>query len=284
MSWKARAQERRGGILFASVRTAAGATALGQARKRRGVILNRTMSIGGDFKILRADSRSILERYEELYPPGDYPPKEYFVDPRDIPKLQSQAFAALVKTNASETKVDRYLRKNRAVLAAALNFTNFGHHGGWVVPQQTVRPSTRPVAHGLRPDYLVAGENSDGVGWFVVELKGVTDTVFTDAKGPIRLSRAANAGICQLVEYLDYCASNQSFLRDELQFKRFREPRGILIIGREQELRDRRRQKLRAALNEALRPRVEIRSYDALFRMFHLGTPIRRNSRKRTGA
>jgi hypothetical protein len=85
--------------------------------------------------------------------------------------------------------------------------------------------------------------------------------------GNISLSSAANHGICQLLQYIDYCSAAQSYLRDTLKLKDFREPRGFLIIGREEELSsDSGAQELSRAFNEMMAPRIEVRTFDALVR------------------
>jgi hypothetical protein len=85
--------------------------------------------------------------------------------------------------------------------------------------------------------------------------------------GNISLSSIANRGICQLLQYIDYCSAAQSYLRDTLKLKEFREPKGFLIIGREAELSsDRDAQELSRAFNEMTAPRIEVRTFDALVR------------------
>jgi hypothetical protein len=118
----------------------------------------------------------------------------------------------------------------------------------------------------MRPDFIVGVVGSDGVSWVVVELKGAADQMFVCDRdgGSLRLSTTANRGLCQLLSYLDYCAANQAYLRDFLNTRSFREPTGILFIGRASELEDQRRQTLKAALNRVFAGRIEIRTFDAL--------------------
>src|SRR5207244_3921865 len=111
-------------------------------------------------------------------------------------------------------------------------------HASRVIPQASIRPPLTPEQRGLRPDYIVGGVGSDGISWVVLELKGANDRIFVcdrDGKG-LRLSAAANRGLCQLLAYLDYCAANQAYLREFLNTRSFREPAGILFIGRASEL------------------------------------------------
>jgi hypothetical protein len=129
-------------------------------------------------------------------------------------------------------------------------------------------PSVAPRDSRLKPDYIVGGKGSRGYSWFVVELKSPKDKLFTrGSAGAISLSSVANQGICQLLRYIDYCSSAQSYLRDSLRLKEFREPKGFLIIGRESELSDDRDvQELSSALNRMTVGCVEIRTFDALVR------------------
>ncbi len=200
--------------------------------------------------------------------PKSFPPKEFYVEPEAIALAQKLALKNLVETNPSETTIDNFLHECPALLAACMNFTQFGHHGTWVVSQQVIRPPSLPAIRGLKPDYLVGGKGSRGYSWYVVELKSPRDKLF--AKGPtgsISLSKTANGGICQLLQYMDYCSAAQSYLRDTLRLSGFREPKGFLIIGREAELSaDSGLQELSRAFNEMTRGSVEIRTFDALVR------------------
>ena len=49
------------------------------------------------------------------------------------------------------------------------------------------------------------------------------------------LSETANKAILQLLTYLDFCTEHQAVLRDAFKLNNFREPRGILLIGRQRE-------------------------------------------------
>src|SRR5712664_4220834 len=110
--------------------------------------------------------------------PRSWPPRRFFVEPESVGEVQALALKQLIKTNAGEKAVDGFLRQHPALLAACMNFTQFGHHGTWVVPQQFVRPPALPEIRGLQPDYLVGGQSSDGYQWYVVELKSPKDKLF----------------------------------------------------------------------------------------------------------
>lgn len=202
--------------------------------------------------------------------PKDWPPQDFYTEPGSVSSAVGLAFSELLNDGVGESAVDLFLRKNPALLGQCLNFTNFGHHGMWVIPQKLIDPGATPRRKGLKPDYLFGGRNSDGFFWCVAELKGPNERLFKrskNARGAPSFSAAANEGICQLLQYMDYCNSSQSFFRDHFHLNDFREPRGFLIIGREAELEDDPQlQDLRAAWNRTSGGRLMIRSYDALLR------------------
>ncbi|MGH2507646.1 MAG: Shedu anti-phage system protein SduA domain-containing protein [Ktedonobacteraceae bacterium] len=203
--------------------------------------------------------------------PEDYqkhfPPQDWHVLPGAIEHAVATAFAELIgKPNASETDADNFLKLNPALLGQCLNFTNFGHHGTWVVSQKLVDPGANTVRKGKKPDYLLGGKNSDGFHWCVVELKGPNESLFKRSSSGVSFSATANDGICQLIQYIDYCSANQVFMRDHFKLNEFREPRGFLVIGRESELEDAELQDLRSAWNRLSGGRLMIRSYDAILR------------------
>ena len=131
-------------------------------------------------------------------------------------------------------------------------------------------PGANPKRKGLKPDYLFGGKNSDGFFWCVAELKGPQDRIFrraSDDRKTVAFSAVANEGICQLLQYMDYCTSTQSYFRDHFGLNNFRDPRGILVIGREAELEsDFQLQELKAAWNRISGDKLMIRTYDALLR------------------
>jgi Domain of unknown function (DUF4263) len=199
--------------------------------------------------------------------PSHWPPQAFQVSPSLVRPVQEKALRVLVATRASETAVDTFLRGHPELLAACLNFTSFGHHGTWIVPQQVILPPQLPISNGLKPDYLVGGKGSEGFSWFVVELKSVRNSLFAGSRRSLRLSTVANRGLMQLLGYISYCSTAQSYLRETLHLTGFREPQGFLIIGSERELEESpERQMARQALNHAFAGRVQIRTFDALLR------------------
>lgn len=164
---------------------------------------------------------AIMQKLSRIDYPRSFPPREFHVEPEAIQIAQGLALKELIETDAAETGIDSFLRDHPALLAACMNFTQFGHHGTWVVPQQVVRPPSLPGIRGLKPDYLVGGKGSRGYSWYVVELKSPSDKMFSrNRAGNMSLSSDANRGICQLLQYIDYCSAAQSYLRDILKTQR----------------------------------------------------------------
>jgi len=207
---------------------------------------------------------------EKLPYPNNFPPEEYFIEESAVDAAVNLAFSELLDKEAIETDADRFLQSNPALLGKCLNFTNFGHHGIWVIPQKLIDPGISSERRGLKPDYLLGGKSSDGFSWCVVELKGPQDKLFrraNDGRRTISFSPVTNEGICQLLQYMDYCNSAQSYIRDHFKLNDFREPRGFLIIGREAEFEsDKQLQELKAAWNRISGGKIMIRTYDALLR------------------
>jgi hypothetical protein len=198
--------------------------------------------------------------------PDDWPPRRFHTWPGNVSRAQVTGLAALVGRSAGETELDRFLRANPEVLSAVLWFLRTGHHGAWVVPQQEIRPPQQGELHGLKPDLIVGGNNSDGFTWAVVELKGADARVFRSSRGRLAFTSDTNQAVFQLLEYLDYASGAQSYLRENLRLKDFRQPQGVLLVGRENEFEEPARQRMKAAWNREFGTRIQLRSYDALLR------------------
>lgn len=196
------------------------------------------------------------------------PPLEFFVEQNAVTMKQVEGYRQLIEQRSGETALDSFIRDNKELLVSTLDFISTGHQGSWVLPQQPIKTALRSVDSGLIPDYLVCGKNSDGLAWWVIEFKGADEPLFNiNADGRISFGAAANKGILQLLEYIDFCDEHQSTLRDQLKLPDFREPRGMLIIGRETEIEETHRlQKVKAAWNRLVGGRLEIRTHDALIR------------------
>ena len=211
-----------------------------------------------------ADRKSLLDNW-----PDEWPSVEFFVSQHDVTSAQLRGLRKLVDERAPEVAIERFLRSNKEALALVLGLFQTGHHATWIIPKQTVRARLSSHAPGLIPDYLVAGANSDGVSWWVLELKGCDTKAFSNSSSSHCFSPAANRGVVQLLEYIDACSESQSYLRDQLGLKGFREPRGVLLIGTDDEYTETRRRRLKAAWNRYV-PRIQVRSYHALLREVEL--------------
>jgi len=211
--------------------------------------------------------------------PKEWPPEKFFKNHSKITDEQAKILENLIENRANETTIDKFLRDNPNILVHCLRSLSTGHHGAWVIPQQTIRSSMAGVTTGLIPDYIIGGKSSDGFEWFVLELKGANQTLFVNLKKTFYLSSVANKAICQTLEYIDYCSSIQSHLRDSFKLTDFREPKGLILIGREDEFsNDERRKALKSAWNRYMGNKVEIRTYDSMLR--HVRTEINLNKTK----
>ena len=199
--------------------------------------------------------------------PVEWPPEKFHLSHRKIKKKQALNLQKLIENNVKETEIDNFLRDNPNILVNCLRSFSTGHHGAWVIPQQQIKPPMASKHKGLIPDYIIGGKSSDGVEWFVLELKGVSDKLFTKTGKLLYLSSVLNKAVCQTMEYIDYCSSQQSYLREILGLNSFREPKGLILIGRENEFKnDERARQLKAAWNRYLGNKIEIRSYDSMLR------------------
>lgn len=53
---------------------------------------------------------------------GDFPPKEYKVDPYDVTASDIEKLITLIRKNASETEIDLFLRKRLPLLSFTSSF------------------------------------------------------------------------------------------------------------------------------------------------------------------
>jgi hypothetical protein len=150
---------------------------------------------------------------------------------------------------------------------------NTGHHGIWTRSKPVIAPQNFLGEPGKVPDFLVAGRSSDGIEWFLVELKR-PDHQFanSDATG---LSSVANRALTQILKYHSFITEHQGSLRDILKIPEIRTPiRSILVIGTEDELRQNdQRRSLRRIWNSALID-IHIVSYSRFIRGIneHIGS------------
>ena len=206
---------------------------------------------------------------------GDFPPEEFKVDPYDVTGSDIEQLITLIRRNACETEIDLFLRKRLSLLSFASSFFSTGHHGGWIIPQAKIKPSGFANGSGLIPDYLFAGDNSDGVTWWVVELKSPKDTLYKEnSDGRIEESDKLRSAINQVDDYIEYCTRHQGFIREALGLTSFTSPYGIIIMGREAELkRDPRKQARKSQFNRRTHT-IQIRTFDAFIRQVEFDLKI----------
>lgn len=219
----------------------------------------------------------MLETISEWKYPHGWPPQKFLADHSQITEHQVEKLEELISKRVKETVIDEFLRSNPNIFVHCIRPMNTGHHGAWIIPQQSIRMSMAGVHRGLIPDYILGGRSSDGFSWFILELKGVDDFLFSEtrSKKQLTLSSVANKAVCQTLEYIDYCSSIQSHLRDSLKLSDFREPKGLILIGREDEFADNeRRETLKSAWNRYLGGKIEIRTYDSLLRYAKAELPL----------
>lgn len=213
----------------------------------------------GSFKFTSAKDWNIFDHWSD-----DWPDKDHYVSQHAVTQSQYDALSELIGAGANEQVVERFFKANPEVLSLVAFFFATGHHAAWLYPKNQIRPGNGAVG-GLIPDYLLAGASSDGVSWFVLELKSPNTKAFVRKGKRVSLSGEANHGVCQLINYIDRSARSQAYLRDDIKLAGFREPRGILMIGTEEESRDELVREFKGAWNR-MNPRVQIRSYSALLR------------------
>jgi len=201
--------------------------------------------------------------------PDDWPPEEFTVSHLEVSRAQLEHLESLVEDNAGERAIARFLKDNKSVLVNSLRIFHTGHHEAWVIPEQMVRPPLTESKKGLKPDFILGGLSSEGIKWCVLELKGADVDLLQETSNRIlSFGSCANRAICQTIEYIDYCASAQVHLRDTLKLKDFREPNGLILIGRETEFsNDSRRQQFKSAWNRLMGHKIELRTYDSLLRI-----------------
>jgi hypothetical protein len=199
--------------------------------------------------------------------PADFPPQDLETHTIELAEKEINGLERLLNANASETELQTFLEANKTLFAVLLSYHRTGHHSNWVVAKQALRIKIAAQnIRGLIPDFIVCGKNSDGFSYWVVEIKAPKEALFTtNSSNEIYFSSELNKGICQLIEYVDFCNEQQAQLRDLYKFEGIREPNGLLIIGREAELDgDHRKQKMKAAWNRIVGAKLEIRTYDWL--------------------
>jgi hypothetical protein len=205
-----------------------------------------------------------LEDYFASWP-ADWPDRQYWVSQHAVQREEYEAFRMLIEAKSSETAIEKHLKAHPMLLAQLVSLFSTGHHGSWLFPKHQLSPPTG-MTGGLIPDYVAAGANSDGLSWYVLELKGANHLAFSRQGKRVFLSPEANRGVCQLLNYIDAASRSQSYLRDELKLAGFREPTGILLIGTKNESNEPEVREFKAAWNRA-HPQLQIQSYSRLLRL-----------------
>lgn len=212
-------------------------------------------------------SHLTTQRGDANGPYDDVPPREYLFDPRKAAFEDMKALFELFKRDPTERDVDRFLREHREVLGTASCLFRAGHHGVWIIPQAKIKLPSLDGDSGLVPDYLIAARSSDGIAWWILELKRPSDQMFKlrrdgSAEPTSPYLRAKD----QLFKYLEYCETHQEFIRQQLGIRSFRRPYGVLVMGRERELKQHAAKMNAKRRENAESPRYQVRTWDALLR------------------
>lgn len=181
---------------------------------------------------------------------------------------QIEEFKTLLDKDVSETSMQTFLEANPEIFTSLLHNYRTGHHSAIVIPKQEIRPRLKLTDdNGLIPDFIIGGKSSDGWNWWIIELKGPSQTIFSQSTSETYFNSEMNKGICQLLNYIDFCSEQQSNLRDSFGLQGFREPNGLILAGREKEFTDDNgKRKLKASWNRLLMGKLELRTYDSIRR------------------
>ena len=213
------------------------------------------------FKLELMENKEVSDIPEPEYSyPKDWTPEEFKILKQGPNLKELEELVELINNNSSETVIDNFLTKFPSLLTLLMIDYSIGHHHAWVIPKKVIKTRIFPNDKGQIPDFLMAGKNSDGISWFVVELKGADSKIFTKTKGRRYFSGQMNQGMNQLIDYLNICDEDQAHLRDRHKLEKFRNPQGILVIGRKKDLND-EEMKLKKSWNDSLN-RINIRTYD----------------------
>ncbi|HAA02714.1 MAG TPA: hypothetical protein DCE18_05005 [Syntrophobacteraceae bacterium] len=195
------------------------------------------------------------------------PPDDLFVSYSSVTRTQLEQFEVLLDKNSSETGLDKFLRDNLSVLVNSLKVLKTGYDGAWIISKQHIQASMSSIQNGLIPDFIVGGCNSCCFSWFVLHLDGAHQKILTEDNNFLYFNSTVNMAIGQVIEYIDYCAAANSFLRNSLCLTDFREPKGLIIVGRESEFSDDpRREKFKSTWNRLMGHKIELMTYDAILR------------------
>ena len=177
---------------------------------------------------------------------------------RDLPEVDFINFQTAVK-EGNETSAHEILARNPIIFEPVLE--RVGHHAMWFKNKPEIRPPLTNGKRGQIPDCLIAGKGSGGIEWFIVELKSPQAKLFHQGG---YFSAEANKGLNQLARYMVYSNEKQGSIRDALEIRDFRTPRGIFVIGRQDETdANEGLEQLKAFWRSQL-PNIQIVSYSRL--------------------
>lgn len=212
---------------------------------------------------LRRINEKYINKLKHEYPQKEFKRKK--LEEKTIDKLHK-----LIEKEASETEIHQFLENNQQIWGHLLGVYNTANHGFTVYSKQEITPHIKEKNKGLIPDFIIGGENSDGWQWWIIEIKSPKDLIFSNAKGYLHFSDIANKGICQLLEYVSISNKLQAHLRDHFGFKNFDNPKGILLIGTEEEFKNKQKQNIKKAFNDLMSKQFEIRTFSWLVREIEL--------------
>jgi hypothetical protein len=176
----------------------------------------------------------------------------------EVSDVAVQKLAAIIQ-KSGETEAHNLLIEYPNLLYFLL--PNTGHHGTWYTAKPQICPPLTNGTKGKIPDFLVAGKSSNGLEWFIVELKSPQEKLFNSTGDCF--STVANQGLNQLARYLKYSIEHQSTLRDAYGIRDFRTPKGILVLGNEEETICKEREELKSFWNSSLQ-NIQIVSYSRI--------------------
>ena len=217
---------------------------------------------------MKDDVTEIIDNIPEMDVPYPlhWPPEEFYVRQKDATIEELQKLIYLIDRNTKETEIDKYITEHPSLLTFLMSHPDYstGHHNSWVIPKKTIRTRKYTADKGEIPDFLIAGTDSGGTNWFVVELKGADSKIFSTTNKRIYFSPDTNKGLNQIMEYLLTLDRDQGHLRAH-KLMHLSHPKGILVIGREKELTsNERKQQLKSGWNAS--GRIKIRTFDLLKR------------------
>ena len=160
----------------------------------------------------------------------------------------------IVESAKDERPLQKFIEDHPTVLASLLG----GHHGRYCVPRPRLRTA-------YVPDFLVAGVDSVGVRWMLVELETPQSRVTLAKKND--LDKHARAGVAQVLEWREWLQNNLDYARRPLAAGGLGladvRPRdeGLVLVGRRELLRPNHEQVRLQTREDRL---IQVHTYDWL--------------------